>query len=87
MNSTLDSLIESAKRELHVRLLGDPLPAVSHLEDLVAAWGTRAAREQAWNNSEALWHLQSVPPVAAGFLDSLDGITTFASKALLAPVP
>ena len=65
LNATLDGLIESAKRELHVRLLGDPIPAASSLEDSTAAWGTSAAREQAWNHSEALWQLRSLPGIAA----------------------
>jgi uncharacterized protein DUF5995 len=87
LNATLDSLIESAKRELHVRLLGDPLPPVSHLEDSTAAWGTSAAREQAWNHSEALWQLRNLPAIASGYLDGLDGLTTFGNKVLLVPVP
>ena len=87
LNTTLDSLIESAKQTLHVRLLGDPLPLVSHLEDTVAAWDVSAAREAAWQNAELLWHLQGVPPLSLGFLDTLDGLTTVAGKALLVPVP
>jgi hypothetical protein len=87
VNATLNSLIETAKKELHVRLLGDPLPPVSHLEDSVAAWGTSAAREQAWNHSEALWAVRGLPRIAAGYLDGLDGLTTFGNKVLLAPVP
>jgi uncharacterized protein DUF5995 len=31
LNTALDSLIESAKHTLHVRLLGSPLPPVSHV--------------------------------------------------------
>ena len=38
LNSTLDSLIESAKRTLNVRLPGEALPPVSHLTDTIAAW-------------------------------------------------
>lgn len=87
LNATLDSLIETAKRQLNVRLLGDPLPVVSHLENLIAAWNIAAAREQAWNHSEALWHLQSVPLIAAGYVDGLDGLVTFGNKALLVPAP
>jgi hypothetical protein len=49
IDGTLDSLIDTAKQALNVRLLSDPLPAVSHLEDLVAAWDLGAARELAWN--------------------------------------
>jgi len=86
LNSTLDGIIESAKQTLHVRLLGDPLPAVSHLEDMMAAWSVSAARENAWKNSEILWHLQGVPVLADGFEDALDGLTMVAGKALLVPV-
>jgi hypothetical protein len=87
LNATLDGLIETAKKELNVRLLGDPLPPVSHLEDAIAAWGTSQAREQAWNHSEALWYLRAVPAIATGYLRGLDGLTTFGNRILLAPVP
>jgi hypothetical protein len=87
LNSTLDGIIEAAKRTLDVRLLGDPLPAVSHLEDTIAAWSVSAAREKAWDGSEILWHLQDFPPGATAFELTLDGSTTVISKALLVPVP
>ncbi|HWF46724.1 MAG TPA: DUF5995 family protein [Bryobacteraceae bacterium] len=87
LNTTLDSLVESAKRTLSVRLLGEPLPAVSHLEDMIAAWSVSAAREAAWQNAEVLWHLQTVPPLSSNFMDALDGLTTVVGKALLVPVP
>jgi hypothetical protein len=79
------SLIETAKRDLHVRLLGEVLPPASHLEDTVAACGVSAARESAWNNAELLWHLQSVPPLASTFMGTLDGLATVAGKAILVP--
>ena len=87
LNTTLDSLVETAKRELMVRLLGDALPPVSHLEDAVAAWSVAAARETAWTNSEVLWGLRAAPPLSARYLDGLDGVTALAGKVLLAPVP
>src|SRR5882757_2966096 len=85
LNSTLDSLVELAKKTLNVRLLGDPLPPVSRLEDTIAAWSVLSAREAAWQNSELLWHLQSVPPLASNFMNGLDGLTTVAGKTLLVP--
>src|ERR1035438_1001287 len=86
LNTTLDSLIEAAKTELHVRLLGDALPPVTHLEDTLAAWSMSAARESAWNNAELLWHLADAPPISSAFLGTLDGLTALASKTLLVPV-
>ncbi len=87
LNATLDGLVDQAKITLNVRLLGDPMPAVSHIENTIAAWGLSAAREQAWNNSEILWQLQAIPPLATKFVETLDGLTTVVSKALLVAVP
>jgi hypothetical protein len=87
LNSTLDSLIESAKQTLHVRLAGDALPPVSHLEDTIAAWSVSAARESAWQNADLLWHIRSLPRVSSAFLDTLDGFTAVLGKTLLVPVP
>jgi hypothetical protein len=87
LNTTLDSIIQEAEQTLHVRLLGDALPPVSHLEDTIAAWSVSAAREAAWNNAELLWHLSAEPAFTSAFMDTLDGLTTVAGKALLAPVP
>jgi hypothetical protein len=87
LNSTLDDLIESAKRTLHVRLPGDALPLVSHLEDTIAAWNVSAARESAWQNAEHLWQLRPIPALVASFTDMLDGFTTVIGKALLVAVP
>lgn len=87
LNATLDSLIQTAKQTLHVRLLGGALPPVSRLEDTLAAWDVAAAREAAWNNAELLAHLEGAPLICGTFMDTLDGLTTVASKALLVPVP
>ena len=46
INSTLNGLIDTAKKALRVRLLGDPLPPISHLEDTIAAWSLATAREK-----------------------------------------
>ncbi|MGA3045576.1 MAG: DUF5995 family protein [Terracidiphilus sp.] len=88
LNATLSSLVETAKTTLGVRLLGETLPPVSALDDTLAAWSVAAAREAAWNNAELLWHLDSdAPPLAAAFLDTLDGVTAALSKTLLVAVP
>ena len=87
INSTLDGLVESAKRTLHVRLLGDVLPEFSHLENTTASWKMSAAREAAWLNAEHLWHLRATPHFATTFLTTLDGFATVIGKTLMAPVP
>ena len=86
VNRTLETLIDGARRTLHLRLLGDVLPPVSSLENTLASWNMSAARELAWQNAEHLWHLRSAPALSAGFLDMLDGFTTVIGKTLMVPV-
>jgi hypothetical protein len=86
INDTLATLIDVAKTTLRLRLLGDDLPPVSALDDILAAWSMVAAREAAWNNAELLNHLDDVPALASGFTDTLDGLTSVAGKALLVAV-
>jgi Family of unknown function (DUF5995) len=85
INSNLDGLIETAKKVLDVRLLGDSLPPATFLEDLIAGWNLAAAREKAWINAEGLWNDGSL--VTALRMDVIDGLTTVISKSLLIPVP
>ena len=87
LNSTLDGIIESAKRTLHVRLLGGALPAISQMEDTIAAWSVSAARESAWQNAEHLWQLCTIPSLEPSFMTMLDGLTTVIGKVLLVPAP
>ena len=85
LDTTLDGLIDTARKTMHVRLLGGPLPLVSHLEDLVAAWNLADFREGAWRHAESIWQ-DSV--LAVDVLEgTIDTVTTFAGEALLVPVP
>ncbi|HWE50697.1 MAG TPA: DUF5995 family protein [Bryobacteraceae bacterium] len=87
LNTTLDSLIDSAKATLNVRLPGDALPPLNNLENTIAAWNVSAAREAAWQNAGHLAELRRVPQLADSFMDMLDGLTTVIGKTLLVPVP
>jgi uncharacterized protein DUF5995 len=87
LNVTLDSMIDEAKQDLNVRLLGAVMPPVNVLENTIAAWSVSAAREAAWNNAELLWHLLPAASLSASFLDTLDGLTTVVGKSLLVQIP
>jgi hypothetical protein len=87
VNETLNALVDDAKRELMVRLPGDELPAVAQLEETLAAFSVSAAREAAWNNGEMLWAVRIFPPLHARAMNTLDGLTALAGKAMLVPVP
>jgi hypothetical protein len=85
LNPTMDALIEEAKKNLNVRLLGDNLPAVTRIEDTIASWNLAAARESAWDTAQNLW--QEAPIILATHMEIIDGLTTVISKALLVPAP
>jgi hypothetical protein len=87
LNATLEALTGAARTELAVRLPGDALPPVSHLEDTLAAWSLVAAREAAWTNAELLWDTRDVPLISGRYLDVIDGLATVVGKALLVPCP
>ena len=85
VNPTLDGLIDEAKQKLNVRLPGDPLPAVSHLEDLIATWDLSTFREKAWDTAQSLWgETDAEINLRMGLRDA---IVATLSAALLVPVP
>lgn len=86
LNATLSGIVDTAKNTLKVRLPGDAIPAVTRLEDTIAAWSVSAARESAWKNAEHLWEVRRIPALAAGFMEMLDGFTTVIGKTLVVPV-
>lgn len=85
VNATLDGLVDEAKQNLNVRLPGDPLPAVSHLEDLIATWDLATFREKAWDTAQSLWG-ESDAEINLR-MDLRDTIVATLSAALLVPVP
>ncbi len=87
LNGTLDGLVNLTKQKLHLRLLGELLPPVSHLEDTLAGWGVAAARENAWFHAERMWALRGVPGFDWTYLHGLDYFATVAGKLLMVPVP
>jgi hypothetical protein len=59
---------------------------LGRLDDRIANWGVRKARETAWSNSEILWRLNRVPVLPEDFLVNLDRLVSLSSRGLLVPV-
>ena len=60
--------------------------AAGRLDDVVAMWNIRAARDAAWTNAEVLWHLRAAPSLRTAFFDGLDRITGMAGRGLMVRV-
>ena len=85
INPILDAIVEPAKQTLNVTLIGDCLPAVSHVEDMIAGWGLADFREKAWNTAQTLW---SAPALAqTALLDVIDTLVEGMNTLLLVPEP
>jgi subtilisin family serine protease len=78
---TVNSLLKAVEARVKAELLnGIPTPA---LADVIAMWSVERARDAAWTNAEILWHLQAIPALAEGFLQTLDRTIGLASRGLL----
>src|SRR5581483_1974095 len=55
------------------------------IDDIVAMWDIRHARDAAWTNGCALWALRDEPELAAAFVVALDRMVGLGSRGLLIP--
>ena len=85
INAVLDGIIEPAKQTLNVTLVGDCLPDVSHVEDMIAGWGLADFREKAWNTAQTLWGAPASAQTA--IIDVIDTLVKGMNTLLLVPEP
>ena len=86
VNGILESVESQVKLEFATGLIGKIDALAAPIDDQVAMWNVRAARDAAWTNAEVLWTLQSAPALRKDYFDRLDRFTGFASRGLLVPV-
>jgi Family of unknown function (DUF5995) len=61
------------------------LHRVDRLDDIVAMWDVRVARDAAWTNAETLWSIRDDAGLREGFLATLDRTVGLAGRGLLVP--
>jgi hypothetical protein len=74
--SYLTGWIASVDRILH---------RFDRIDDVLAMWDVRRAREAAWTNAEALWALRGEAVLRDEFVRALDRFVGFAGRGLLVP--
>ncbi len=55
------------------------------IDDVVAMWNVRRARDAAWTNAETLWALRGQELLRTEFVEALDRMVGFAGRGLLVP--
>jgi len=83
VNDLLETVEAQIKVEFSTGLVGLVDSVAGDVDDAVAMWKVRAARETAWTNAEVLWALRTSPVLRDAFFGRLDSFTGFAGRGLL----
>ncbi len=83
MNNILDIVEPQAMQILATGLVGHVAQNLGRLDDVIAMWKVRKARDTSWTNAEILWQIRSVQLLRNKFLRTLDRLTGFAGRGLL----
>ena len=86
VNGILETVEAQVKQEFTTGILGVVDAVAGPLDDVVAMWSVRAARDAAWTHAEVLWNLRELPDLQQDFLATLDDFTGFAGRGLLTHV-
>ena len=86
VNGVLEAAQENAKRYIATGIVGLIDEDLGQLDDRIANWSVRKARETAWSNGEILWRLNRATAVRDDFLVNLDRLVSLASRGFLVPV-
>ena len=85
VNSILEAVEIKAMEAMATGVIGEVARDLGRLDDVIAMWNVRKARDAAWVNGMVLWSLAGEPKLSADFLAVLDRMTGFAGRGLLIP--
>jgi hypothetical protein len=88
VNALLAQTLERVKAQFltgWVRVVDRLLHPFGRLDDVVAIWDIRAARDAAWANGETLFALRDSPSLRDDFVRTLDRTVGLAGRGLLVP--
>jgi hypothetical protein len=68
-----------------LRTLDRLVHRVDRIDDVVAMWNVRRARDAAWTNAQALWAIRDDETLSGDYLATLDRMVGLAGRGLLVP--
>ncbi|MBW3622233.1 MAG: hypothetical protein KY468_02355 [Armatimonadetes bacterium] len=86
VNDILVEVEGKVKADLLTGPLRDLDKDLGQLDDILAMWSVRHARNAAWTHAQTLWELQESTFLRESFLRTLDQFTGFAGRGLLHPI-
>lgn len=85
INEILEDAEKIATKKLATGFLRDVEEALGRVDNMMAVWSVRKARDAAWANAEVLWTLRGNDLLYDAFLQTIDRMTGFAGRGLLLP--
>jgi hypothetical protein len=88
VNAILEVVEGEVKQHIATGIIGEIDQKLGDIDDILAMWKVRKARETAWLNAEIIWRLESAPLATADddFLLNLDRLVGLASRGFLIAV-
>ena len=83
VNAILERVEAQVKQQFTTGLIGLVDAVNGPVDDVLAMWSIRAARDAAWTHAELLWQLRDRPQLQKDFIRTLDGFAGFAGRGLL----
>ncbi len=85
VNGILETVEIRAMEAMATGIIGEVAHDLGRLDDVIAMWNVRKARDAAWVNGEVLWSLRGRSELSSNYLAVLDRMTGFAGRGLLIP--
>ncbi len=86
VNGILAEAEPEAMRHLATGIVGVIDEGLGRVDNLLAMWSVRRARDASWRNAEILWRVRGIPFVRDNFAMTLDQMTGYAGRGLLMPL-
>ncbi len=86
VNGILEAVEAEIKPILAVGIVGEIDHNLGRLDDILAMWSIRAARDKAWGDAELLWLVRNNPFARKLKIDLVDGFTGAFGRGLIIPV-
>lgn len=86
VNDILEVVAEQVKETLATGIAGEIDQDLGRLDDTIAFWSVRRARETAWINAEILWELRTFPLLHDAFLVNIDRLVGLTNRGFLIPM-
>lgn len=86
VNPLLETVEAEVKDFLATGIVGAVDQKLGRVDDVIAIWKIKKARDTAWDNAEVLWHLRDVKLPRQLFVRNLANLVELSSRGLLLPV-